>query len=67
MNKKNINITAKRCTFKSFWIKQLFDECFHDWQILPVHILHKTLKKMFVLHYNIKVKKGLLKSFPRYY
>ena len=64
---KNVNIAAKISSLQSSWIKRLFDENFHDWKILPLHIIHKSLGKKFVHHSNLKVKKKLTKSFPKYY
>ena len=64
---KNVNIAAKISSLQSSWIKRLFDENFHDWKILPLHIIHKSLGKKFVFHSNLKVNKKLTKSFPKYY
>ena len=64
---KNVNIAAKISSLQSSWIKKLFDENFHDWKILPLHIIHKSLGKKFVFHSNLKVNKKLTKSFPKYY
>ena len=42
---KNINIAAKISSLQSSWIKKLFNESFHDWKIIPLHIIHKSLGK----------------------
>ena len=47
--------------------KKLLDENFHDWKLLPLHIIYKSLGKKFVFHSNLKVNKKLTKSFPKYY
>ena len=64
---KNVNIAAKISSLQSSWIKRLFDENFHDWKILPHHIIHKSLGKTSMLHSNLKVNKKLTKSFPKCY
>ena len=64
---KNVNIAAKISSLQSSWMKRLFDENFHDWKILPLHIIHKSLGKKFLFHSNLKVNKKLTKSFPKYY
>ena len=64
---KNVNIAAKINSLQSSWIKKLFDENFHDWKIIPLHIIHKSLGKRFVFHSNVKVNKKLTKRFPKYY
>ena len=52
---KNVNIAAKTSSLQSSWIKKLFDENFHDWKIIPLHIIHKSLGKKFVFHSNLTV------------
>ena len=42
---KNVNIAAKISNLKRSWIKRLSDENFHDWEILPLHIVYKSLEK----------------------
>ena len=64
---KNVNIATKINSLQISWIKKLFDEYFHDWKIIPLHIIHKSLGKKFVFHSNLKVNKKLTKSFPKYY
>ena len=63
---KNINIVVKISSLQSSWIKRLFNENFHDWKILPLHIAHKSLGKRLMFHSNLKVNKKLTKSFPKY-
>ena len=64
---KYVNIAAKISSLQYSWIKILFDRNFHDWKIIPLHIIHKSLGKMFVFHSNLKVNKKLTKCFPKYY
>ena len=64
---KNVNIASKISSLQSSCIEKLFDENFHDWKIIPLHIIHKSLGKKFVFHSNFKVNKKLIKSFPKYY
>ena len=59
---KIVKIAPKISSFQSSWIKRLFDENFHDWKILPLHIIYKSLGKKFVFHSNLKVNKKLTKS-----
>ena len=39
-------------------ITKLFDGNFHDWKILPLHIIYKSLAKKFVFHSNLQVNKN---------
>ena len=52
---KNVNNTAKISSLQGSWIKGLFDKNFHDWEILSLRIIHKSLGKKFVFHSNLKV------------
>ena len=63
---KNVNIAAKISSLQISWIKRLFDKNFHDWKILSLHIMHKSLGKKFRFYSNLKVNKKLTKSFPKY-
>ena len=63
---RNVNIAAKISSLQSSWIKKLFNENFHDWKILPLHIIHKSLGKKIVFHSNLKVNKKSTKSFLKY-
>ena len=54
---KIVNIGAKIISLQSSWIKILFDENFHYWKILPLHMIYKLLGKMVVSHYKLKVNK----------
>ena len=64
---RNIIIAAKISSLQYSWIERLFDENFHDWKILPLYIIHKSLGKKFLFHSNLKVNKKLTKSFSKYY
>ena len=60
---KNVNIGAKIISLQSSWIKRLYDEKFHYWKILPLHMIYKLLGKMVVFHPKLKVNKKLTRSF----
>ena len=40
---KNIDIAASISSLQSSLIKRLFDKNLHDWEILQLHIIHKSL------------------------
>ena len=65
---KSVDIAAKISSLQSSWIKRLFDENFHHWEILALHIIHNnSLGKKFIFHSNLQVNKKLTKNFPKYY
>ena len=38
------------------WIKRSFDENFHDWKIIPLHIIRQSLGKKFVQYLILTFK-----------
>ena len=52
-------VAVKISSLQRFWIKRSFDENFHDWKILLLHIIYKSFGKKFVFHSNVKVNKRL--------
>ena len=49
------------------WIKRLYDDSFHEWKIIPLHLISRTFSKSFIFHSNLSFKKKLIKSFPSFY
>ena len=61
-----INI-EKRTLISKLLEKGLFDGNFHDCEVLPFHIIHKSLGENFLFYSNLQVNKKLIKNFPTYY
>ena len=40
---------------------------FHEWKIIPLHLISRTFDKSFIFHSNLSFKKKLIKSFPSFY
>ena len=40
---KNVDIRFKLVSFQCFWVKKLYDDCFHEWKIIPLHYLINVL------------------------
>ena len=44
---KNVDITVKIKSLHCSWFKQLYDNSAHDWKLIPLHIITRTLGKHF--------------------
>ena len=64
---KNVDIRKKVISLQCSWIKRLYDDSFHEWKMLPLHLISKTFAKSFIFHSNLSFKKKLIKSFPSFY
>ena len=49
------------------WVKKLYDENFHEWKIIPLHLIRITLGQNFKFHSNLSYDTKLLTSFPVFY
>ena len=49
------------------WIKRLYDDSFHEWKVMPLHLISKHFDKSFFFHSNFFFKKKLIKSFSPFY
>ena len=37
---KNVDINTKIASLQCSWIKQLYDDSFHEWQLIPLHLIN---------------------------
>ena len=54
---KNVGIRNKVNSLQSSWVKKLYNDCFHEWKIIPLYQLNKT---SFKFHSNLSFKKSSL-------
>ena len=64
---KNVDIRKNFIILQCSWIKGLHDELFHEWKIIPLHLISRRLGKSFIFHSNLSFKKKLITSFPSFY
>ena len=64
---KNVDIWKKIISLLCSWIKRLYDDLFHDWKIILLHLNNKTFGKSFIFHSSLSFKKKLIKSFLSFY
>ena len=64
---KNVDIISKIISLQCSWIKRLFDKNFHQWKIIPLHLIRKYLGKNFKFHSNLALPDHILVKFPKFY
>ena len=63
---KNIDIRFKFVNLQCSWAKRLYNDCFHKWKIIPLHLLDKYFGPSFKFHSNLHFESKLLKDFPSF-
>ena len=64
---KNVDIRLKFISLKCSWIKRLFDDSFHEWKVIPLHLFENTFGKNFKFHTNLDFKSTIIMNFPLFY
>ena len=64
---KNFDIRFKFVSLQCSWIKKVYDDCFHEWEIIPLHLLDKCFGPSVKFHSNLRFESKLLKHFPSFY
>ena len=64
---KGVDIRFKFVSLQCSWVKKLYDDCFHEWKIIPLHLLNKYFGPSFKFHSNLFFESKLLKDFPSFY
>ena len=55
---KNVDIRFKFVILQCSWVKKLYDDCFNEWKIIPLHLLNKCFDPFLnsILNFLLKVK-----------
>ena len=54
-------------SLQSSWVKRLYNDCFHEWKIIPLYLINKTFNPSFIFHSNISFKKSSFKKLLPFY
>ena len=60
---KNVDINLKVISLQCSWVKKLYDENFHEWKIIPLHLICITFGQNFKFHSKLSYGTELLTSF----
>ena len=50
---KNVDIRFRFVSLQCSWVKKLYDNCFHEWKIIPLHLRNKYFGPSFKFHSNL--------------
>ena len=65
---KNVpDTTFKIVSLKCSWICRLYNECHHDWKIIPLNYINNALGKNFKFHSNLSIPNKTINFLPSYY
>ena len=51
---KNVDINLNIASLQSSWIKRLYDHKFHEWKLIPLHLIKSTLRFILILILTIQ-------------
>ena len=63
---KNVDINLKIASLKCSWIRRLYNECHHDWKIIPLNYINNALGKNFKFHSTFSIPNKTINSLPSY-
>ena len=64
---KNVHINSKVIRLQCSWVKKQFDENFHEWKVIPLHLIYITFRENLKFQSNLSYNTKLLTSFPVFY
>ena len=64
---KILDIRFKFVSFQCSWVKTLCDDCFHEWKIIPLHLLSSYFGSSFKFHFNLHFEGKVSEDFPPFY
>ena len=50
---KNVDISYKIVSLQCFWIRRLYDNNFHEWKLIPLHLIALSFGSKFKFHSNV--------------
>ena len=60
---KKFYLRSKIASMQRTWVKRLFEDDFHDWEIIPLFLMGKQLGKNFKFHNSIDISNNILSKF----
>ena len=64
---KHVNISSKIISLQCSWLRKFCDENFHEWKIIPSHLINEYFGKSFKFHSCLSFNWKLLTKFPNFY
>ena len=63
---RNVDINTKIACLQCSWIKRLYDDSFHEWKLIPFHLINTTITPAFKFHPSLALS-FQLDQFPKFY
>ena len=64
---KHVDISSKIISLQCSWLQKLCDENFHEWKIIPSHLINKYFRKSFKFHSCLSFDCKFFITFPKFY
>ena len=64
---KIVNIISKIACLQCSWIKRLYDDKFHEWKLIPLHLIKSTFGINFKFHSNLDFDDAKILTFTSFY
>ena len=64
---QNVDLKHKITSTQFSWVKRLFQDDVHDWEVIPLFLIGKDLGKNFKFHNNIDINNDILSKFLPFY
>ena len=62
----NVDINTKIGSLQCSWIKRLYYDSFHEWKLIPLHLINTTITPAFKFHPSLALSLQL-NEFPKFY
>ena len=63
---RNVNRNIKIASLQCSWIKQLYDDSFHEWKLIPLHLINTIITSAFKFNSSLALS-FQLDEFPKFY
>ena len=64
---KYVDINLKIGSLQCSWVKQLYDDKFHEWKLIPLHLIKSTFGINFKFHSNLDFDDSKILTFPSFH
>ena len=64
---KYVDINLKIGSLQCSWVKQLYDDKFHEWKLIPLHLIKSTFGINFKFHSNLDFDDSKILTFTSFY
>ena len=64
---KNVNMQKKIISLQCTWVRRLYDDPFHEWKVIPLKLIQKSLGSHFKFRSNLLFNISCINDFPSFY